>query len=394
MDNRLISVSSLNKRVLRNAGLDWLRKGENKDYLSDDFVRVEEYELRAFKTAAEGLHRLAMRAAQEVAKRNLWARVGIPDRCVPLLEYSLAQEADLHLIGRFDFAGGIEKLPIKLLEYNADTCSLIPETIYVQQQHAAQESRKLNNLLPFNDYANSAAKRLQRITAARPNAEPGLLLSTLGYAEDRLNSDMIALAAQKAGIEDRLSIALEGVIFSPEEGIFVKEGRDEYRRYDFWFKFIPWEFIAFEEPELWEDLEKIITGGLCTVLNPAFSMLLQSKALMQVMYELEPHNPYLLKTTASAADFPHGRYVRKPQFGRMGENIAVFAGGRSPIYETDGDYGDFPPVYQQTAELNTDREEHRYQPSIFYTGEPSALCFRRQDDYVIDDDAEFVGSVV
>jgi len=220
------------------------------------------------------------------------------------------------------------------------------------------------------------------------------LLSTLGYEEDRLNCDLIALGAKKAGIQDTQSIALEGITFSDEEGIFVSDGRDEYRRYDFWYKFIPWEFIAFEEPELWKLLDPIIRNKLATVLNPAFSMLLQNKALMQLMYELEPNNPYLLKTTASARDFPNGYYVRKPQYGRMGENIAYHKGSTRPVYETDGDYGDYAPVYQELADFNIDREEHRYQPSIFYTGESSALCFRRQDDLIIDDDAEFVGSVI
>ena len=214
MDNRLVNTSTVKKRVLRNAGLDWLRKGENRDYLSKDFVRVESYELRAFKTAAESLHRLALRAATEVATRNWWSRVGIPDRCVSLLEYSVKKELDLHLIGRFDFAGGIERLPIKLLEYNADTCSLIPETAHVQQEHAVQESKKLNGKLPYNDLMTSIGNQLHKIMRSRPNTVPNLLLSTLGYAEDRLNEDMISLAALNAGIDDQLSIALQWIIAS------------------------------------------------------------------------------------------------------------------------------------------------------------------------------------
>jgi glutathionylspermidine synthase len=394
VDNRLVTTSTVKKRILRDAGLDWLRKGENKDYLSKDFVRVESYELRAFKTAAESLHRLALRAATEVAARNLWSRVGIPDHCVSLLDYSVKKEMDLHLIGRFDFAGGIERLPIKLLEYNADTCSLLPETAHVQQRHAIQESKKLNGKLPYNHLLKSIGDRLHKVMRSRPNTTPNLLLSSLGYPEDRLNEDIISLAALEADIDDQFSIGLQGVIFSPEEGIFIENSSNEFLRYDFWFKFIPWEFIAFEEPNLWNDLSQIIQKNLCTVLNPAFSMLLQSKALMAIMYELEPTNPYLLKTSAREEDFFGGQYVRKPQFGRMGENIAVYKRSRTPYYETEGDYGDFPPVYQQLAQLNEDSEGHLYQPSVFYTGEASALCFRRQDDPIIDDDAEFVGSVV
>ena len=75
-------------------------------------------------------------------------------------------------------------------------------------------------------------------------------------------------------------------------------------------------------------------------------------------------------------------------------NIAFYDGNGRPEYETEGDYGEYPPVYQELADFNEDSEEHRYQPSIYWTGMSSALCFRRQDDFVIDDDAEFVGHVV
>ena len=71
-----------------------------------------------------------------------------------------------------------------------------------------------------------------------------------------------------------------------------------------------------------------------------------------------------------------------------------YDGEASPKYETEGDYGEYPSIYQEVAAFDIDREGHRYQPSIFWTGEPSALCFRRQDDLIIDDDAEFVGHVI
>lgn len=394
VDNRIVSVSSISKSAFRDHGLDWMRKGENKDYWSNDFVRVTQSELRAYQEAAKNLQRLAIKAVKHVAQRNLWSDLDVPDFCIPLLEYSIAKETDLHLIGRFDFAGGIDRLPIKMLEYNADTCSLIPETAILQTVHAREAAKSLNNAEPYNDIARSLAAQFQEVMAKRGGDDANLLLSTLGYDEDRLNCDLVALGAKKAGIQDTQSIALEGILFSPDEGIFVSDGRDEYRRYDFFYKHIPWEFIAFEEPDLWKLLDPIIRNELATVLNPAFSMLLQNKALMQIMYELEPNNPYLLKTTNSAKDFPSGYYVRKPQYGRMGENISYYESSTRPVYETDGDYGDYDPVFQALAKFNIDKEDHRYQPSIFYTGEPSALCFRRQDDLIIDDDAEFVGSVI
>ena len=137
-------------------------------------------------------------------------------------------------------------------------------------------------------------------------------------------------------------------------------------------------------------MTEIITKDLATVINPVWTMLLQSKGICKIMYELEPTNPYLLKTSLSATDFPDHKYVRKPLFGRMGENIAYHDGDEKPTYETEGDYDSFPSVYQEIAEFNIDEEDHRYQPSIFFTNKPCGLAFRRQDDLIIDDDAEFV----
>ena len=51
-------------------------------------------------------------------------------------------------------------------------------------------------------------------------------------------------------------------------------------------------------------------------------------------------------------------------------------------------------MYQELARFNEDRKEHRYQPSIFYTNEPCGMAIRRQDDLIIDDDAEFVGHTI
>jgi len=128
VDNRIVNASAISKGAFRDYGLDWMRKGENKNYWSNDFVRVTQSELNAFQAAAKNLHALAIKAVRRVAARNLWSDFNVPDFCIPLLKYSIANEIDLHLIGRFDFAGGIDGVPIKMLEYNADTCSLIPES--------------------------------------------------------------------------------------------------------------------------------------------------------------------------------------------------------------------------------------------------------------------------
>ncbi|MEZ4955495.1 MAG: glutathionylspermidine synthase family protein [Saprospiraceae bacterium] len=394
MDKRLIDIGPISRKTLKNIGMGWFATGENEEYLAEEIICLSDRELRPLQEAATSLYDLMIRAVREVASRNLWADMGIPPQAVELVKYSIENEMGMHLISRFDFAGGLDSMPIKMLELNADTCSLMAETHFIQGKHLEQERKKLPNGQPFNALMDGLVDQFKKILQLNPDKEPALLLSTLGYQEDWLNTSVITMAARKAGFQDVQEMNMDKIIFSEEEGIFIELGKDQFIRYDFWFKFVPWELIVFDEPELLETLDHIIRNKLAVVINPAYTMLLQSKALMKVMYDLEPYNPFLLKTSLSAKDFYDHRFVRKPIFGRMGENIAYHNGSSSPEYETDGDYGEFDPVYQELAMFNMDRELHRYQPSIFWTGKPSALCFRRQDDPVLDDDAEFLGHII
>ncbi len=388
MDNRLKTVSPIDFETLREMGLEWYDSGENKGYLTNKFIQVLPAELKAYQQATQDLYELAIDAANYVANRNHWVEAGIPPKAIDLVDYSLENELQDHLIGRFDFSGGIDGLPVKMLEFNADSCSLLPEAALVQDAFWQQERSAFKGQ-PYNFLTDSLTQRFRHILRNHPDKDPSMLLTTMGYEEDWLNTDVVAAAARDAGFEVYM-VEMEHIIFSPDEGFYVQKEDGAYHRYDFWYKFVPWDYLVEEEPDVFESLNKIVRNGHGIVLNPAFTMLLQSKALMSYMYELEPDNPYLLSTSMYESDFAERFFVSKPIFGRMGENIAFYGGGKEPEYKTEGDFAEQPLVYQQLAKFNTDKESHRYQPSMFWTGMHSGLCFRRQDDLIMDDDAEFV----
>ena len=393
VDNRLSAVPPLPKHELRKDDWEWFIADENEGYFSDDFVQVNRGELNDFRSVSANLFSLLMQAAQRIADRNAWKEAGIPTNAIPLISYSLRHEKDNYLVGRFDFAGGIEGKTLKMLEINADTCSLMPETAFIQELYWEIESKELGHR-PFNLLIHGLKQKFQKLLQQHPNKAANLLITTFGYEEDVLNMRVIERAANMAGFTQITHTTLDKVIFSPDEGVFVESRTGEYTAYDFWYKFNPWDILANEEPELFDILEQIIRNDLCVIMNPAFSMLLQSKAIMKFMYDLSPRHENLLKTTFNARDFYNHKYVRKPSFGRMGENIAYHDGDIEPEYETEGDYEDFDKVYQEIAPFNIDRKDHRYQPSVFYTHEPCGIAIRRQDDLIIDDDAEFVGHTV
>jgi glutathionylspermidine synthase len=370
-------------------GLKFFTKGDNADYFAEDLLLVSEYNAGNLRQASTDAYKILCEAATHVVTKRMWDVAGIPPNAVQLVEWSFLHEKDRHLMGRFDFAGGFEQDEIKLLEYNADTFSLLPETAWVQP-HILRETG--NGVLPaFNEVEQRMVQFFKRLLANNPNRNPTLLLSWMGFEEDLLNVEVIARAARQAGFREVQLMLLEKVVFDPEEGIFIDLGREQYRQYDFWYKLAPWDFIAYDEPDLMEILTEIIMQERAVVINPAWTMLLQSKGLLQVASDLYPNHPLLLKTTARASDFPDNRYAEKPIFGRVGDNVRLFDGGTRPVQENDGDYGHLPKVYQALTVLESDPQGYRYQPSVFTVDDaPAAFCVRRQEDLIIDDDAEFI----
>jgi len=393
VDNLLIKTSKIDGKPLKKRGLEWMVTGENHDYIADAFVKVSKSEADNLYQATESLQALAYRAMQSILRENLWKEAGIPKNARKLVEYSLHYEYGQHLISRLDFAGGFNGVPLKLLEFNADTCTLIPESEYIQSEHYIQNKKQLYNP-PQCHVLDGLVEQFKYIISQHPNKTKSILISTLGYHEDWANADVIAEAAKKAGFEVVQSMVLDKVIFSPDEGIFIEISEDYFEQFDFWFKLIPWEFISDEEPELMDILTEIVTKNLAVVMNPAYTMLMQSKAIMKVMYDLDPYNPYLLETTYDKNSFATGQFVKKPIFGRLGENITYVDVPNDTYYDTQGDYGDYRMIYQAMAKFNIDNEDYRYQPSVFWTGKSTGLTFRRQDDYIIDDDAEYIGHTI
>ena len=391
MDNQLFDLEGLKPATYRKLGLSWLFQDENADYLADEYLLISGKELDAYQEAADAVQQAMEFSLKRVVEDQLWARLHIPEFCVPLLKYSIKNEWDDHLVGRFDFAGGIDNVPIKLIEYNADTCSLMPETAVVQGELFKQQQIDALEHAPL---ATHLAERWKEILAQNPDFDPTLLISTSGHQEDWLNVDVIGKAAEAAGFTDVKYLQIDKVIFSEEEGFFYDLGQNEYQQFDFWFKQMPWDFFATDEPELWRILETIVTKGLGKVINPAYTMILQNKAFLPILFQDNPRLKYLLKATSTAVGFMDEPHFKKPIFGRMGENIEIYNRNHQKTYSTSGDYGKIPNIYQQVAQLNRDRYGHNYQPSVYWTGEPSGVCFRRQDDPVIDDDAEYVPSYI
>lgn len=387
VDNRLTDAPRLKDRWFKKQGLGYYAQGENEEYLADEILSLRPDEATAAMRAGDEVWDILRATAQRSAfMDDRLVGLGVPEFARPLVQWSVENEWDNFLVGRFDFAGGIDGLPLKLIEFNADTASLLPETTTIQPEVI----RKAGLKPAPNDLLKTLESNARRLGGGR--SDTAIVATHMGSEDDSHNVDVLAKISTAAKWGRTDNVMLPNLEINPDEGVFYEAGSGKWIHYGTMIKFFPWDFAAIEEPELWEYLSELVMAKKLRVFNPAWTMLLQSKALLAYAWEDNPGHPLLLPTAFDPADLPRplAGYVRKPVFGRMGENLEVVMNGRNVVAQTDGDYGNGPVIYQEYAEFATDRDKHRYQLSTYQAPTACGLCCRRQDDMIIDDDGEFV----
>ena len=353
---------------------------------------MSEAEAEAFYEAGNHLYERFLEAAAYAVEQELFDELGIPSNLIPMIRHTWEDDRHLHLMGRFDLAGGLDGLPIKLIEFNADTPTSLPETSIIQW--AQLKANGFNENAQFNTLYEALAEQFRRLKSWNDDFEPKLLFSTLpGAPEDDNNVSVLMEAAREAGFEVCFR-TVDQVTFSAQEGIVVEDGKGGWTNYPFWFKLIPWEYIAFDEPELAHLLTDIVKRGMAVILNPAYSLLFQSKGILKILSDLFPEDPMLLKTTFRRPTNPGKGFVEKVMFGREGSNVRIIGPDGEALTERDGDYGHYPVVYQARATFPKDEEGYHYQAGIFFAGESVGLGFRRSRELIMDDRSQFVGHML
>ncbi|PLK42757.1 glutathionylspermidine synthase family protein [Emticicia sp. TH156] len=375
---------------LRNAGWDWMLGEDTLPYITDDAVIVTEQEAEAYYEAANELYELYIEAAQHVLDNNRLEELGIPENLQKLVRYSWDADKHWHLYGRFDLSGGLDGQPIKLIEFNADTATCIPETAIVQW--ASLKANNLDESSQFNTLYESLVENFKQLQIENPGFEPTLLISTMrDFPEDDTNMQVLGEAAREAGFEVAFEY-IDEVEFSAIEGIYKQNPKDgSFTRYDYWFKLIPWEYIGWDEPELTDILTEIVINQKAVVLNPAYTLLFQSKGILKVLWELNPGHPLLLQTESQV--LAGKASVEKVLFGREGANVRILTADGASLEHKDGEYFEQNTVFQEYTEFLKDNAGKYYQAGVFFAGEACGLGFRKGGK-IIDNTAQFCGHVI
>nr|EHQ1322893.1 glutathionylspermidine synthase family protein [Campylobacter upsaliensis]EKG3604440.1 glutathionylspermidine synthase family protein [Campylobacter upsaliensis] len=384
-----LTLEKLEKNYLESIGFSWHTDEDGSDYLDNRFICVSKNEANAYYEAANELYDMFIAAAQNVIDNDRFDELGIPFNLIDAIKMSWENEVHWHLYGRFDFAGGLDGKPIKLIEFNADTPTSLFESAILQW--ATLKQNNLDEHLQFNSIYESLIDNFKRLITLDESVEEFeehyrgwkiLFSSVAGNKEEELTTKLLAHIAKDAGFECDFSYVDE-VEFG-EEGIF-KNGVN----YEYWFKLIPWEEIAIEEGELAMFLTQIMRNQKAIILNPAYTLLFQSKGILKILWELYPNHPLLLES--SYEPLQGKDFVRKPMFGREGANISIVKDDVK-LQENIGPYGNNKMIYQQYYELNSNENEY-YQAGVFFAYEGCGLGFRK-GGLIIDNASKFVGHII
>ncbi|NPA03984.1 MAG: glutathionylspermidine synthase family protein [Epsilonproteobacteria bacterium] len=388
---KLKSVNPLPKEYLEEIGFSWHTDPDGSDYVANELVEVTPKEAEDYYNAGNELYELYTNAAEYVIQNDLFHEIGIPFNLVELIKLSWENDVHWHIYSRFDLAGGIDNKPIKLLEFNADTPTALFETAILQW--AILKYNNLDEESQFNSTYEAIRENFKRLVTLfdDPNNFEEwyegwkILFSSIpGSIEDENTTRLLEIIASEAGFHTHFCY-VDQVEFN-EEGIFCQGQPFEY-----WFKLIPWENIAIDEPELALLLTSIVRNQAAIILNPAYTLLFQSKGMLKILWDLYPNHPLLLET--SFEPLKGKPYVKKPFFGREGENIEIYDAQGNLIAKNGGEYGNFGAIYQEYVELPEDEEGRKYQAGLFFAYESCGLGYRRGGK-ILDNMSKFVGHII
>lgn len=388
----LKKVQPLDDATLEEIGFSWHTDADETKYVSDEIVAISETEAEAYYEAVNEIYDMYVEAAEYVIENDLFFELGIPFNLVEMIKKSWENDVHWHVYGRFDLAGGVDGKPIKLIEFNADTPTSLFETALLQWailKHNGMDEEK-----QFNTVYDSIRENFKRLITLFDDTDGFdeiydgwkiLFSSVEGNSEEEATVRLLQQIATDAGFNTSFEY-LQNVRFD-DDGIYDSNDIE----YEYWFKLYPFEDIAHDEPELATTLTNIMQNQKAIILNPAYTLLFQSKGMLKILNDLFPDSPYLLK--ASFEPLNGVKQVEKTMFGREGANTKIIDANGSIIEQTDGPYDNYKKVYQEYVEFAKDGNSAKYQAGVFFAYEACGLSFRKGGE-ILNNMSKFVGHFI
>jgi len=361
----MVSIQNLEPvkdSTLNELGLYWVKE---TDCAIDKLIEVTTEEAEAYYEAANELYDMYVDAAEYIIDNDLFFELGIPFNIVDTIKKSWENDVHWHIYGAFKFAGGVAGKPIKLAGFDADTTSHIFEA--AQLQWAILQENDIDESQQFNEIYEKISENFKRLITLDDGIDLfderydgwNILFSSLSNTKDESTTRLLQQMADEAGFSNEFSY-LDDVLFD-DESICDKHSN----KFEYWYKHKKWLDIATDESELATTLATIMKNQEAIIINPAYTLLFESRGMLKILKDLYPDSPYLLDVSFDKKD----GYIEKTVFGDTSE------------------YNNFKKIYQEIAPTLKDVHNSNYEAKVFFAYEACGLSF-------IKDNNDFVGHVM
>jgi hypothetical protein len=333
-----------------NRGLQYYEVDGQPYWNEGTYYQFTAKEIDEIEAATQELHGMCLQAVQYVIDHNLFDKFAIPPEFVPYIKQSWDQRHP-YIFGRFDLSYD-GKSPPKMLEYNADTPTSLPEAAVIQWDWLEDNRHKINPKIPaehidqFNSIHEALIKawaEVKKEVSNRTNqlftkSNPLYLTGALDTEneeplapEDYQNIQYMRDVCEQAGIATETipigNIGWNGTHFVDSQNLPIRA----------FFKLHPWEHLVKNE------FGKYLFENKVGVIEAPWKMILSNKALLPVLWEMFPNHSNLLPAYFEPNKID-GAYVKKPLLSREGANVEIIT--PTGTIKTDGEYGKEGYIYQ------------------------------------------------
>jgi len=344
-------------------------------------------EIDRLEAATAEIQRLALAAGDAILTRNWLGRMQIPENAWAAIRATWHSEPPA-LYGRLDLA--YDGRQIKLLEYNADTPTGLVEAAVAQWYW-------LEELFPRADQFNSLHEKLvAKWKDLLPYVSQPVYFSHDGADEDAMTIAYLQDTAQQAGLKTE-ALGMRKIGWDSDTGQFVDL---KGKAIETLFKLYPWEWLlkeAFGAHALktMNAASQKPVAGKVQWIEPVWKMLWSNKALLAILWELNPDHELLLPAYLDGPAKMRN-YVRKPLLGREGAGVSIFrnwawaegAPAPDPTAQPVSASGGF--VYQALASMAQADGRTAVFGSWLVDGEPAGMGLRESEGMITTNTSRFV----
>lgn len=377
------------KRYQIDPRTDWQQKVENigfgfhtldTTYWDESvYYELSMSEVDKIEKATNDLWEICLSAVQHVIDEKLYHKFFIPEWFIPQIEESWENDAPA-IYGRFDFTfkNGVPKL----LEFNADTPTSLFESSVVQWFW-------LQDRYPKKDQFNSIHEKL---IAYWKFLKEYLYDYTLHFScvrdnpEDFTTTEYLRDCAIQAGLDTKF-IYVEEIGWDLRNTEFLDLENSSIKNI---FKLYPYEWLVNED----FGRNMTVDRNKAYWIEPPWKMLLSNKAILPILWELNPGHSNLLESYFETDNFKLGiNYAKKPLLSREGQNIELISYG-STIAQTSGDYGEEGFIYQELCTLPEFDGKYPLIGSWVVGQESAGIGIRESDTLITDNLSRFVPHLI